>query len=232
MRQADAHSWVEVFFQGYGWVTFDPTPPGAVLVPGGDGVFSSVGDWVDSLRLQWFKWVVEYDLEKQLAFFRAIGEGLGGLRDAFPQPEGNPRQASSWKKGLKTWLSDPWTWGLIGTPIALIFLWRLGLLEWLWRRLWSRRRRREIPDGAVGKLYDRMLRQLIRQGVGRHTTETPRELAVRLTRAHYPAEDAIDRLTAAFEAERYAGETPTNALLEALETDVAAIRGVSHRDLK
>ena len=34
----DAHSWVEVYFSGIGWVTFDPTPPGAPVsaqqVPG------------------------------------------------------------------------------------------------------------------------------------------------------------------------------------------------------
>ena len=26
VRAGDAHSWVEVYFQGVGWVTFDPTP--------------------------------------------------------------------------------------------------------------------------------------------------------------------------------------------------------------
>ena len=34
---ADAHDWVEVYFTGVGWVTFDPTPPSAAaagLVPG------------------------------------------------------------------------------------------------------------------------------------------------------------------------------------------------------
>jgi transglutaminase-like putative cysteine protease len=29
----DAHSWVEVYFTGIGWVPFDPTPP---LSPGGN----------------------------------------------------------------------------------------------------------------------------------------------------------------------------------------------------
>ena len=28
VRDTDAHSWVEVWFDGIGWVTFDPTPPG------------------------------------------------------------------------------------------------------------------------------------------------------------------------------------------------------------
>ena len=35
VRQGDAHSWVEVWIDGAGWVTFDPTPPGAAV--GTDG---------------------------------------------------------------------------------------------------------------------------------------------------------------------------------------------------
>jgi protein-glutamine gamma-glutamyltransferase len=29
VRDTDAHAWIEVYFQGYGWVAFNPTPPGA-----------------------------------------------------------------------------------------------------------------------------------------------------------------------------------------------------------
>jgi transglutaminase-like putative cysteine protease len=29
VRDSDAHAWIEVYFQGYGWVAFNPTPPAA-----------------------------------------------------------------------------------------------------------------------------------------------------------------------------------------------------------
>ena len=62
--------------------------------------------------------------------------------------------------------------------------------------------------------------------MGRYPTETPRELATRLGRTGYPQEGAIDRLTTAFEAERYAGEGPTASLIEDLEKG-AFVRGAS-----
>jgi transglutaminase-like putative cysteine protease len=37
VRPIDAHSWVEVFFQGVGWVSFDPTPAAPVKVAGASG---------------------------------------------------------------------------------------------------------------------------------------------------------------------------------------------------
>jgi transglutaminase-like putative cysteine protease len=37
VRDLDAHSWVEVYFEGIGWVTFDPTPPAAPADRAGQG---------------------------------------------------------------------------------------------------------------------------------------------------------------------------------------------------
>ena len=37
VRDLDAHSWVEVYFDGLGWVTFDPTPPASPADRAGQG---------------------------------------------------------------------------------------------------------------------------------------------------------------------------------------------------
>jgi hypothetical protein len=89
VRAGDAHSWDEVYFPGAGWVTFDPTPPGDIdaLGRGGAGWTERLGRFVDTLRFQWNKWVIEYDLASQLALFKQVGgalqDGAGAVKRGF-----------------------------------------------------------------------------------------------------------------------------------------------------
>jgi transglutaminase-like putative cysteine protease len=41
VRDLDAHSWVEIYFSGIGWVPFDPTPPGAPTSSRADGALAT-----------------------------------------------------------------------------------------------------------------------------------------------------------------------------------------------
>ncbi|MEZ4268998.1 MAG: DUF3488 and transglutaminase-like domain-containing protein [Myxococcota bacterium] len=226
IRQADAHAWVEVWFPGHGWVTFDPTPASAVLVPPEIGALAALKEAYDSFKLQWFKWIVEYDFEKQLEVLRRVGSALSGLRDLLPKPSGGSvSNPGAWKRGLKEWMNQPTTWALLASPLVLWLLNRLGVFGWLRRKLARLfKRRGPTPGGEVGLRYQRMLTLLARQGIGRGTGETPRELATRLARQSYPASDAVERVTAAFEAVRYAEREPTQAVITALDKDVDAIK--------
>ncbi len=65
VRNSDAHTWVEVYKEGQGWVPFDPTPP---LPPGASRTMSrlgTVGRLLDYLRFQWYHWVISYNIERQ-----------------------------------------------------------------------------------------------------------------------------------------------------------------------
>src|SRR5438445_11208009 len=67
VRGSDAHTWVEAYFPGYGWITFDPTPAaGTISVAAAWGRFSL---WMDAFRTFWTDWVVSYDFSRQFTFF-------------------------------------------------------------------------------------------------------------------------------------------------------------------
>jgi transglutaminase-like putative cysteine protease len=51
VRALDAHSWVEVYFAGIGWVPFDPTPPRTARPSIGRGALAALGTSSASLRV-------------------------------------------------------------------------------------------------------------------------------------------------------------------------------------
>ncbi len=62
VRAKNAHSWVEAYFPGYGWVTFDPTPGGNVETPQG---WERAMLYLDAAQSFWREWVVSYDASHQ-----------------------------------------------------------------------------------------------------------------------------------------------------------------------
>ncbi|HUS64034.1 MAG TPA: DUF3488 and transglutaminase-like domain-containing protein, partial [Kofleriaceae bacterium] len=159
VRAGDAHSWVEAYLGDAGWVTFDPTPSGSVdvLGRGGEGVLDRFGRMADTIRFKWFKWVIDYDLDAQLAFFNRLGDMFsGGGGDTFK---------ARWQR-LRAWIGEHrLAAGLsLGGAAALV----VAIVLW--------RRRRHPPDGAararrerdpVAALYLRTLRVLARRGFAR-----------------------------------------------------------------
>lgn len=76
-----AHSWVEAWFPEFGWVPFDPTPPagrGEVLGGGPAGRLWPLRLWADGLQHGWYKWVLDYDLEKQILVFQGVRDRFAG----------------------------------------------------------------------------------------------------------------------------------------------------------
>lgn len=151
VRQADAHSWVEVYFEDLGWVTFDPTPPSGRNAGQNANLFPRLAQAVDALRNAYLGYVIDYDLGTQLA----VLEGLGMTeRD---QERGPPK--INWKT-LAWWTT---------LPIALVAV-GLGIR-------WLRRRASLAPEVAA---YKRVLAALSRRGFPRQHDESARRLAERL----------------------------------------------------
>lgn len=135
IRNADAHSWVEVPFGEYGWIRFDPTP-GAANVGQQISWFDPVRSFYDDLRFRWIKYVIQYDLQSQLDLLQELRRRLGP-----------PDEQSSWQDWLRDAIPEIQTdLRRNGIPVAgVLCLTGLGGL------LGGRRRYRAVrlQDGAI-----------------------------------------------------------------------------------
>ncbi len=219
LRQADAHSWAEVWFSSIGeWVAFDATPPGGALAAAPeDGVFTQLSRAVDSLQLLWYKWVIRWDLERQLAFLRGIGKRLKGVGDILPQTRGGDRSMGGLVDALKARLVP-----IIGICLSILFvvLWVIGR-----RRGWfvsdarrSAHGKRNARDDArrrkIRALYIRLLQYAERQGLSITPSTTPRRLLVMLTDAEPRCVESARELIQSYEAVVFGSEVPTERIVE------------------
>jgi hypothetical protein len=176
VRASDAHSWVEVYFPGTGWMTFDPTPPGA---DSAGGFFTRLGQYMDWFELSWNEWVINYDFIHQILLAQNMQRSARSWTDLArawyqKKQEKGRRWMRSWNAGLGM---------LISFAVALFLLaMRFDLVVALIRRLWLSWQLRS-PEAAranpqlASRLYSELLYLLERRGFARKPTQTPFEFA-------------------------------------------------------
>src|SRR5262249_54604531 len=81
VRHGDAHSWVEAYIEGHGWVTFDPTPSdGAQPLADEGGFLGLMRDMFEAVSQGWDRYVVGYDLPTQMSLFHRIQRSMEKAR--------------------------------------------------------------------------------------------------------------------------------------------------------
>jgi transglutaminase-like putative cysteine protease len=78
----EAHSWVEVWFPSFGWVTFDPTPAGSGSARAATSWFWPGRFFMDALQHRWGKWVLDYSLQDQSDALTRLLSGFRGEEEA------------------------------------------------------------------------------------------------------------------------------------------------------
>lgn len=224
VRAKDAHSWVEAYFPGYGWQTFDPTPGGRGGVAQG---WNRLALYVDAMASFWREWIVSYDSSHQYVLGKAA---ITNSRGAW---EGARRWAREHYESMLGWArrkqdrveQSPGRWAVFGAGIALLLLilGNLGrIIRWLHEK-WLSAHPERSPEQAASLWYERMARVLARRGVARPKAETPQEFVRKIedNRLREP----VARFTAVYESARF-GNSPEDAqrLPELYEEVEAATR--------
>ena len=179
IRQSDAHSWVEVYFPNYGWVTFDPTPSGS---ENRSGLFSRLGLYWDWLQLTWGEWIINYDFSHQLVLGQNLHKSSQSWSD---RARGIYRQKEEATMQRLLALDRRAEASPYFLPTALIFL-MFAFLATRGRSIiryavarWALRARRggNLTASLAALEYAELLRMLEARGWKKSLSQTPLEFA-------------------------------------------------------
>jgi len=182
VRASDAHSWVEAYFPGVGWLTFDPTPPSNDEA---HGLLSHLGLYVDWFQLTWNEWIINYDLAHQTSLARNVGQISSDWKNTWRSKI--QRAEDRLMGGLTLWQSHhpllrfAFPVSLVAGLLVLRMEWFRRLVSWVAvQLLFFRAADARANPQMASRLYAELLRVLEKRGFRRSAGQTPREFAAAL----------------------------------------------------
>jgi len=179
VRASDAHSWVEAYYPGNGWITFDPTP-GSPEPPA--GLLSRLALYADWLQLNWNEWVINYDFSHQVTLASYAGQASMDWQEAWRKKLRGFRDRGF--ERLAQWQRAHDVLRIVYPVLMVLALFALRM-EWLRRFFrwlgfaWTAHlpaSERNNPQLA-SRLYAELLRLLEKRGFARAEAQTAGEFA-------------------------------------------------------
>jgi protein-glutamine gamma-glutamyltransferase len=202
VTQNQAHSWVEVWFPGHGWITFDPTPSALTEVAAANrSWFFPFRLFGDGLQHRWGKWVLDYDGNRQADLLQRTTGVL-----APPPAEGTPA-------ALRV-LRMPAVWLASLVFLVLVLLRRRG------------RREAQVPAPEI-RHYLRLREAYARAGVAVGPATPPRAFAAAVRDSGLPGAEPAERAVELYLESRFAGVGEAGTAVDALVSD--AVRALRRR---
>lgn len=228
VRARDAHSWVEAYYPGYGWIPFDPTPPDPNPV-----VASELDNYMDALTLFWNEWVINYDFSHQVRLAtqaefqthvlqRDVNYYFNFLRSQLERLTFGMEEALVRNKFLLLLI-------IIGTLSGFVLAaagWDVQDLKFFWTcNLLCADRPATLQEATFS--YRRFLNIVRQKGFRKLPSETPREFAEKIGPAALG--EQARKFTRLYNATRYGGDRPSLPLLKGMLQQISAISVRPHR---